>query len=459
MTDLPVLPEIPRLYTALAEWSACMVFVLVMRNRLRGPRLVFAAAGVLVLQCGWHVFAGTLPVFLWIPGMAAAVALMFAAIWLLCGIPLNDAVFCCIRAFIIAEFAASLEWQVYCYLLYGRRNGLLYELGLLSAVYAAVFVVVYVIERKFAPGSASLGINRKEMLSAVTIGIAAFAISNISYVYRNTPFSVRFDSEIFLVRTMVNLSGLAILYAHHIQCIELRIKRELDAIQLVLRNHYAQYQLSRENIQSLNRKYHDLKNQITVIRAEQNPGRRADYLDGLEESIRIYESQYRTGNTVLDTVLTDKSLYCAKHGIEMTCVADGKLLDFMHAMDICTIFGNALDNAIEHEMRIADPQKRLVHLSLSSRSRFLFLRFENYFEGSLEEMADGIPATTKKDRDYHGFGLKSIRYSVGKYGGSLAVKQKNHWFELTALIPIPEDYINLTSDDNEGNDGNEGELS
>jgi signal transduction histidine kinase len=444
------LPEIPRLYTALAEWSACMIFVIVLRNRFRGPRLFFAAALMLALQCGWHLFAGTLPVFLWIPGMIIAVALMFGLILGLCDIPVNDALVCCIRAFIIAEFAASLEWQAYCYFLYGRFAALPYELALLLAVYAAVFVLLYLIERKFAPGNASLGISVKEMLSAVIIGIAAFAISNISYVYLNTPFSVRLDSEIFLVRTMVNSSGLAILYACHIQCLELRTKRELGAIQLVLQNHYAQYRLSRENMESLNRKYHDLKNQIAVIRAEKDPGKQADYLDGLEESIRIYESQYRTGNTVLDTVLTGKSLYCAKHGIDMICMANGKLLDFMHAMDICTIFGNALDNAIEYEMNIANPQRRLIHLSLFSRRRFLLLRFENYFEGELEDMADGIPATTKKDPDYHGFGLKSIRYSVRKYGGSLTIKQKANWFELTILIPIPEDYVKHTVVNGEG---------
>jgi signal transduction histidine kinase len=444
------LPEIPRLYTALAEWSACMVFVPALRNRLRGPCLFSAVAGALILQCGWHLFAGTLPNILWIPGMIIAVGLMFLVIWSLCDVPLNNAMFCCIRAFIIAEFAASLEWQIYCYLLYNRHNGLLYELGLLFVVYLMVFVLLYLVERKFTPTNSNLNINIKEMFSAITIGIAAFAISNISYVYRNTPFSVRFDSEIFLVRTMVNLGGLAILYAHYIQCLELRMKRELDTIQVVLQNHYAQYRLSRENIESLDRKYHDLKNQIIVIRAEKNSDKQADYLNELEESIRIYESQYRTGNSVLDTVLTGKSLYCVNNGIEITCVANGKLLEFMDAMDICTIFGNALDNAIEHEIKIDDPQKRLIHLSLFSHSRFLLLRIENYFEGSLGEIADGIPATTKKDNNYHGYGLKSIRYSVKKYGGSLTIKQKKNWFDLTILIPIPEDYIKLAADGNEG---------
>lgn len=39
-------------------------------------------------------------------------------------------------------------------------------------------------------------------------------------------------------------------------------------------------------------------------------------------------------------------------------MADGKLLDYMHVTDICSIFGNALDNAIEHVILIPDPEKK-----------------------------------------------------------------------------------------------------
>ena len=78
----------------------------------------------------------------------------------------------------------------------------------------------------------------------------------------------------------------------------------------------------------------------------------------MEADIKKYESQNKTGNKVLDTVLTTKSLYCAKHNITFTCVADGTLLDFMDVMDICSIFGNALDNAIECELKIPDKEKR-----------------------------------------------------------------------------------------------------
>lgn len=157
----------------------------------------------------------------------------------------------------------------------------------------------------------------------------------------------------------------------------------------------------------------------------------------MEEEIRQYEAQNKTGNKVLDTVLTTKSLYCNKHGITFTCMADGTLLDFMDVMDICSIFGNALDNAIECEMKIPEKEKRLIHVTVSRQKAFLILRFENYCEEEVQYQG-GTLTTTKKDKKYHGYGMKSIRYTVNKYGGAVTIDTKENWFDLKILIPIKE---------------------
>ena len=65
---------------------------------------------------------------------------------------------------------------------------------------------------------------------------------------------------------------------------------------------------------------------------------------------------FKTGNGVLDTLLTNASLKCSRHDITFTCVADGSLLNDLYVMDICTILGNALDNAIECEVLIEDKE-------------------------------------------------------------------------------------------------------
>ena len=142
-----------------------------------------------------------------------------------------------------------------------------------------------------------------------------------------------------------------------------------------------------------------------------------------------------SGNSVLDTVLTGKSLYCARHGIELTCVADGARLDFMDIVDICSIFGNLLDNAIECELNIQDKKKRLIHLAVYAKKDFLIIQCGNYC-GQILEFQDGIPISTKGDGAYHGFGVKSIRYTAGKYGGTVTIHNQNSWFEMNIVIPV-----------------------
>lgn len=90
----------------------------------------------------------------------------------------------------------------------------------------------------------------------------------------------------------------------------------------------------------------------------------------MEQEIRSYEAQNKTGNEVLDTILTSKSLYCQQHGITLTCVADGAALDFMDTMDLCSLFGNALDNAIESVEKLPDSEQRLIHLVVARQKSF-----------------------------------------------------------------------------------------
>ena len=174
---------------------------------------------------------------------------------------------------------------------------------------------------------------------------------------------------------------------------------------------------------------------LLLLDCELHAQRRLDFLDGMEEEIRTYEAQNKTGNSVLDTLLTGKSLYCARHGVELTCVADGAQLDFMDVMDICSIFGNLLDNAIECELTIQDKKKRLIHLAVYAKRDFLVIQCGNYCEDT-PEFQDGLPVSTKGDGAYHGFGVKSIRRAAEKYGGTMTIHTRDSWFELNIVIPI-----------------------
>lgn len=430
-----IMPDIPRIYTAIAEWMACMLFILPVKKRFDNAKTGALMAVFLIVQSVFLMITGSVKIYFWIPCMIIAVLLMIGFIYGCCEISLRDAGYFGMIAFVAAEFMASIEWQVVCFFWDGTVPAVAIQGVVLVAIYGCVAVILYKMLHMHLPKDGKMGISIKEYISGLVIAIAVFAVSNISFLTENTPFSGRYSFEIGNIRTLVDLGGIAILYAHLIQCCELRVRKELEAVQNVLQNQYVQYKQSRESIELINYKYHDLKHQIAVLRSEEDPKKREEFLNRMEEEIRQYEAQNKTGNKVLDTVLTTKSLYCAKHGITFTCVADGTLLDFMDVMDICSIFGNALDNAIECEVKIPEKEKRLIHVTVSKQKQFLILRFENYCEETLQYQ-EGTPVTTKKEKEFHGYGLKSIQYTVNKYEGAVSVNLEDNWFELKVLIPI-----------------------
>ena len=427
-------PDIPKIYTALAEWFSCCVFVLALEKRYKKCYTICVLLPFLPVFCVLQYYIGVWPVVVWIPSMVAAMILIYLCIFSCCKVNWKMAMVCFATAFMIAEFSASFEWQIYSYVMGRGHDERVIELIFLVLFYSILFALAYFLEYRYFSGEIRGDISLKEALSSVIMAIAVFLISNISYVYPDTPFSSSLPGGLFYIRTLVDFSGLLILFLQRDRWRELSMQKEMEAVNAILRRQYEQYNLSKENIEIINRKYHDLKHQIAVVRAERNSDKREQYLQEMENDNKMYEAQNKTGNKVLDTILTGKHLYCVQHEINFTCVADGMLLDFMNLMDICTIFGNALDNAIECVEKIGDKSKRLIRTAVYSQSKFLIIRFENYTELELTTK-DSLPITTKKDRQYHGYGLKSIRSTVEKYGGSMTVNVKDNWFILRLLIP------------------------
>ena len=432
--------DIPRVYTGIAEWMACMIYAIQFRHRIPMKWYVPAAGAALGLQCLFLVVTDDWPLYLWIPCMVTAAGMMLGLLLLLCDLDFLSGAYTCVRAFVLAEFAASLEWQIHCFLWPMDDVVWWQSWGLLVLVYAGICLVMVLLERRCNSQGSRLAVTGHELLVAVTMGVCVFAISNLSFYFKRTPFSGQYASEIQNIRTFVDLCGVTMLYAYHLQRERALARREVAAMQRILRDQYTQYRMGRDSIEMINQKYHDLKHQIAALRAEPDTATRNRWLDEMEEDIQAYEAQNKTGNSVLDTLLFSKSLYCRKHSIDLTVVADGTYLDIMDTMDICALFGNALDNAIECELKIPDKSQRMIHLILRQQKQFLLLQVENYCPDP-PDFRRGLPSSTKQDTDNHGFGLKSIQHTAKKYGGSATVQAENTWFILKVLIPIPGERI------------------
>ena len=433
------LPDIPRIYTALAEWLSCLIFILEVKRRFSTRKFAAISFLALIIQSLFLVITQGQEGIWWVSSMAIAIFWLYLYIYSCADISKRYAGYLCVRAFIVAEFVASLHWQIHCYYFQDQvKPEGISQYFLLFGVYAGAFLVIAIIFRRSRLSGVSADVSGKELIFMLATGLSTFVMSNLGFISSQTPFSGTIKMDVFNVRTLVGLCGVAIVYAYQVSLSELKGKRELESMESILHNQYTQYQQSQESINIINYQYHDLKNHILVLRQEGNINKRNEYLDKMDEEIKQYEAQNKTGNKVLDTLLTSKKLYCIQKDICMTSVVDGSLLSFMEVMDICSIFGNALDNAIACEEKIAEKEKRLIHISTFPQSSFLIIRFENYCEDDIK-FKDGLPITTQKDKKFHGYGLKSIRHAISKYGGEMDISVKNNWFSINILVPLTSD--------------------
>ena len=209
-------------------------------------------------------------------------------------------------------------------------------------------------------------------------------------------------------------------------------RRYNEDMQNFIRNKMQYYQMSRDGITSLQIKCHDLKHQIAAIRTKTEKENFDKYLDRLEDSIIEYGTVVECGNETINIVLTEKNILCSTCGVKFSYIIDGTLFDFMSEMEIYSLFGNALDNALESCTKVTDPEKRMISLKAISRGDMVVLHVENFFEEALT-MIDGMPQTTKKGSG-HGFGLRSIQNIAEKYSGVASVQASGNLFKLTVLM-------------------------
>lgn len=197
-----------------------------------------------------------------------------------------------------------------------------------------------------------------------------------------------------------------------------------------------QYEASKENIDLINRKCHDLKHQISALKTMSDT-ERDESIAEVEKAVLIYDSGVKTSNPVLNTLLNEKSLFCQGHDIRLSCIIDDANLSCLSTMEIYSLLGNALDNAIESADKVSDPKKRVISLTIQTKNRFLSIQTNNYFLGKIK-LKDGLPETSKADKAYHGYGTKSMRAIVLAHGGDMQVKIENDIFLLQIIIPLPE---------------------
>ena len=209
-----------------------------------------------------------------------------------------------------------------------------------------------------------------------------------------------------------------------------------ERLKELLSREQKQYAFTKDTIDLINIKCHDLKHQLSVLKSLSEEDREKSLKD-VEKAVMIYGNIAKTGNETLDIILTEKSFLCEKYGVRFTYMIEGEGLSFMEPADISSLFGNALDNAIESVMRETQAEKRVIKLNASKKRAYLSVHLENYCSEKVR-FKDGLPVSGKADKLNHGFGAKSMRYIVEKYGGAMVMRQEGCLVVLDIILPMGE---------------------
>lgn len=240
----------------------------------------------------------------------------------------------------------------------------------------------------------------------------------------------------FMARIYAAIVDVMILLFQFVFFNETRLRYENDVTSSLLKIQSRQSRLSKESVETINVKCHDLKRQISALRLVGDEKERERAIRELEQAVNIYEARVHTGNDTLDIVLMEKLLLCNANKINLVLFADGSLLSFMHSSDLYVLFSNALDNAMESVEKVEEENRNIL-LVVEKRESFVRICVENYCAKTLE-FVNGVPLTTKNDRSYHGYGTKSILRISEEYDGTVVMKQEGNRFILRILLPIKE---------------------
>lgn len=361
--------------------------------------------------------------------------LIFVCLVLLsfCRISVRDAVYTTLCGYAVQHFASSL------FILSGRSVGInpysesentaVEKWVLMLIIYTVVYTLFYIFLIRKLPKEETYNVDLRQSAEIVFLVLpAALVISLFEKLYGTD------EVGLIVCQVYAMLCSFFVLWEQYWERTSSRLKMEVLVQNQLMETRKEQYAMSQENIDIINRKCHDLKYQIELLKGNENSDERNSAIEEIAQAVQIYDTSMQTGNEVLDTVLMEKSLLCSKWGIQMTCLADGHSMEFMNPIDLYTVFGNAVDNAIEAVKKLEDGRQRIVAVSIFRKDALTILQIENYYSGELQR-EDGKIRTSKSDKAYHGFGLKSIQSIIRKYGGTMTIHTEDGIFILSIIFP------------------------
>ncbi len=176
---------------------------------------------------------------------------------------------------------------------------------------------------------------------------------------------------------------------------------------------------------------HDLSNHFITLKAyfeEGDSKKGIEYIDSIKSETSVRKKMIDTGNISLDAIINTKRSIAEKNGIEFVCNIQIPENIFLDPIDVCVIFGNALDNAIEACSRVKKDKKIAVSIVYENDS--LICKIVN----AAVKTENDFLQTGKADKKNHGFGIGNIKSALDKYKNVCRFEQNENEFILSFVV-------------------------
>lgn len=178
---------------------------------------------------------------------------------------------------------------------------------------------------------------------------------------------------------------------------------------------------------------HDMRHHLNLISAfltDKNIDATIKYISEVQTTIESsVVEQYCTNyaiNLILYSYLTKAKEDQIAVETQISIPANNKISD----MDLCVIFSNAIENAINACLSITNTKERILHIICKSKNDKLFIQITNSYQGTIQ-FVDDMPISTEEN---HGLGTKSIAAVVQKYNGVCSFSADNNMFKSVVIL-------------------------
>ena len=321
------------------------------------------------------------------------------------------------------------------YLLYGSNQLVMvdgqaftrweiYAIGIVARL--LVLGVVYLLLKNFKYKMQMKDSIVLTLVFLIAFAIVIFTVFNLLNLERTADLTLYISSGI-----LATIFFIIFMYSKNI--LYLREQEQRDKVQIAqLQQQYAYYQDKLKDEERIRSIYHDMKNHLLVLEGSQGTEATRQMAQELRSQIADYENYIHTGNDFLDIIIRDKAEKAREKHIDFSALIDFGGVDFIEPLDISTLFGNGIDNAIEASEKLPEDQ-RVILIKAGQVQNFVSILIEN--NCSDEVHTDGH--TTKADKFLHGFGISNMKKAAEKYSGTCMTTQENGKFTLKILLPLP----------------------